>query len=83
VSHPLVRAALSARPEAKLFGSRGVSDWVFFDGIPGIKIGPGATERSHSSDEFVFECELAEGAFFYERVVRACAESAALHKETA
>lgn len=69
--HPLVRAALGARPGASAFGSRGVSDWVFFRGVPGIKVGPGMTERSHTADEFVLESELIEGARFYERTILA------------
>jgi len=69
--HPLVRAALAARPQARLFGSRGVSDLVFFDGIPGVKVGPGVSERSHTADEYVLESEIVEGAAFYERAVLA------------
>ncbi len=71
--HPLVEAARVARPQAKLFGSRGLSDLVFFRGIPGIKVGPGRTERSHTPDEYVLESEIVEGARFYERAVRECA----------
>lgn len=71
--HPLVRAALEARPKAELFGSRGLSDLVFFRDIPGIKVGPGRTERSHTPDEYVLESEILEGARFYERAVLACA----------
>lgn len=70
-SHPLVRAACDARPEARTFGSRSLSDLVFFASSPGIKVGPGRTERSHTADEFVFEREVVEGAVFYERLVRA------------
>lgn len=64
---PLVRAALQARPQSRLIGSRGVSDLVFFRDIPGIKVGPGATERSHTADEWVGEHEVVEGAKFYEQ----------------
>jgi acetylornithine deacetylase len=71
--HPLVQAALRARPQAKLFGSRGLSDLVFFRGIPGIKVGPGRTERSHTPDEYVLESEIVEGARFYEQAVMECA----------
>lgn len=75
-AHPLVRAALAARPGAATFGSRGVSDWVFFGaaGIPAIKCGPGITERSHTVDEFVLEREIVEGAQFYERLALAWRE---------
>ncbi len=76
-AHPLVRAGLVARPEARLFGSRAVSDLVFFSGIPGIKVGPGDTERSHIPDEFVFEDEIIAGAGFYERALLAFASEGA------
>ena len=72
--HPLVKAALSARPGAKTFASRGLSDLVFFTGIPGVKVGPGDSERSHTPDEYVLEREVVEGARFYEAAVRACRE---------
>jgi acetylornithine deacetylase len=70
--HPLVRAALAARPAARTFGSRGLSDLVFFRGIPGIKVGPGRTERSHTPDEYVLESEILEGGRFYEDAVLGC-----------
>ncbi len=69
-AHPLVAAAQAARPGAALFGSRGVSDWVFFRGVPGVKAGPGQTERSHTADEYVLLSEIVEGAAFYERAVQ-------------
>jgi len=71
--HPLVHAALAARPQARLFGSRGVSDLACFDGVAGIKAGPGVSERSHTADEFVLESEVLEGALFFERTVLAWA----------
>jgi len=70
--HPLVRAALAARPGARTFGSRGLSDLVFFKGIPGIKAGPGSSERSHTADEYVLETEILDGARFYEALVLGC-----------
>jgi acetylornithine deacetylase len=70
--HPLVAAALRARPDARLFGSRGLSDLVCFPGVPGIKAGPGRSERSHTPDEFVLEEEILEGARFYESMVLEC-----------
>lgn len=68
--HPLVRAALAARPGAVAFGSRGLSDWVYFRDCPAIKVGPGRTERSHTPDEFVLESEIVDGAAFYEALAR-------------
>ncbi len=67
---PLVAAALAARPGAKAFASRGVSDWVWFRDVPAVKAGPGRTERSHTADEFVLESEVRDGARFYEALAR-------------
>ncbi len=69
--HLLVRAAKRARLGTKLFGSRGLSDLVLFEGIPAIKVGPGETIRSHTPDEFVLESEILAGANFYEEVALA------------
>lgn len=75
-AHPLVRAARRARPGATTFGSRGLSDLVFFHaaGVPAIKVGPGRTERSHTPDEFVDAGEILDGAAFYERLAVRWAE---------
>jgi acetylornithine deacetylase len=61
---------MQARPEAAVLGSRTLSDWVYFSALPAIKVGPGATERSHAPDEFVNEREIVEGARFYEALLR-------------
>jgi len=65
----LVAAARRARPEARLYGSATLSDLTFFRGIPALKVGPGASERSHRPDEFVLEQEIVDGADFYERLL--------------
>jgi len=69
----VVRAARAARPEARLYGSPTLSDLVHVQGAPAIKCGPGASERSHTADEWVGEAEIVEGARFYERWVREAA----------
>ena len=74
---PLVQAALGARPGAVAFGSRAVSDWVYFRDVPSIKVGPGRTERSHTPDEYVLESEVLDGARFYEALARRWAAGAA------
>jgi acetylornithine deacetylase len=61
----IVRAALRARPGARLYGSATLSDLVFVDGVPAVKCGPGRSERSHTPDEFVLEDEILAGAQFY------------------
>ena len=56
---------ISKRPTSQLYGSRTMSDMVFFPNTPTIKVGPGLSDRSHTPDEFVFEAEILEGADFY------------------
>ncbi len=73
---PIVKAAVEARPDAKLFGSATMSDMVFMEGIPSIKCGPGDTERSHTPDEYVMESEILDGARFYADLIRAYAARA-------
>jgi acetylornithine deacetylase len=69
----VVRAAQRARPAAKLYGSPTLSDLVHVTGAPAIKVGPGASERSHTADEWVGEDEIVAGADFYVALVRECA----------
>lgn len=71
----VVLAARAARPATKTFGSATMSDLVFFQGLPGIKCGPGDTARSHTPDEFVLGAEVVEGAEFYEGLARAFGEA--------
>ncbi len=66
----IVRAAQRARPEARLYGSRTMSDMVFFRDAAVIKCGPGESARSHTADEFVEESELLEGARFYRALLQ-------------
>ncbi|MCF0177192.1 MAG: acetylornithine deacetylase, partial [Bacteroidales bacterium] len=35
------------------------SDWMRLN-LPGIKMGPGDTNRSHKADEFIFKSELCD-----------------------
>jgi acetylornithine deacetylase len=69
----VVRAARMARPAAKLYGSPTLSDLVHVTGAPAIKCGPGASERSHTADEWIGEDEVIAGADFYVAFVRQCA----------
>jgi acetylornithine deacetylase len=66
----VVRAARLARPALQVFGSATMSDLVFFQGLAGIKCGPGDTTRSHTPDEYVLSAEVTEAARFYERLAR-------------
>jgi acetylornithine deacetylase len=69
----ILAAARAARPEARVTGSRTMSDMVFFEGAPAIKCGPGESDRSHRPDEYVLEREVALGARFYVRLIQAFA----------
>ncbi len=68
IDSAVVQAARVARPQAKTYGSRTLSDWAYID-VPAVKVGPGRTERSHTPDEFVLESELKDGVDFYQRLV--------------
>jgi acetylornithine deacetylase len=74
--HPVVRAALAARPGAAAFGSPTVSDWIFLKDVPTVKVGPGDSRRSHTPDEYLETAELEEGVLFYERLIRSYHELA-------
>jgi len=81
---PLLVAAREARPEARSYGSATLSDWALLPGaVPGLKVGPGRSERSHTPDEFVLASELLDGARFYERFARAFARAATTAEEVA
>ena len=58
------------------FVSRTMSDQVFFQGIPAVKIGPGRTERSHTTDEFVLEQEILDGVATFNQIISRFAEMA-------
>lgn len=69
-------------PDAKLLEcipqptieSRTMSDMVFFQGIPAVKIGPGDTSRSHTVDEFVMEQEILDGVQVYRDILQRFSE---------
>lgn len=74
----LLAAARAARPGARAYGSATLSDWALLPpDVPGIKVGPGRSERSHTPDEYVLEQEVVDGAAFYADLVRAFAAEVA------
>jgi acetylornithine deacetylase len=80
----LLAAARAARPEARAYGSATLSDWALLPAdVPGIKVGPGRSERSHTPDEFVFEQEVIDGAAFYADLARAFAAEVARRRQGA
>lgn len=80
--HPIVRAVLEALPDARPLGSPAMSDMVFLDGIPAVKIGPGDTVRSHTPDEYILVDELERGAAAYTSIARQYFALAALQSAT-
>ena len=67
--HPLVRAALDARPEARLYGSPTLSDQALLN-FPTLKVGPGDSARSHTADEYIYLEEIDAGVAFYTDLIR-------------
>ncbi len=61
-NHPIVEAAKSLG--LSTFGSSTLSDMALLP-FPCIKMGPGLTARSHTSDEFIFIDEIKEGVITY------------------
>jgi acetylornithine deacetylase len=52
------------------FGSPTASDWVFLDDVPTVKIGPGASELSHTADEHVAVADVEAAAALYASIIR-------------
>lgn len=62
MAHPLVRAGLSlGLPH---YGSPTLSDQSLLR-VPSLKLGPGASQRSHTSDEFIYCDEITHGIAIY------------------
>ena len=70
----VITAAKLTHPDGDTYGSRTMSDMVWFSDVPAIKCGPGRTERSHTADEFVLESEIVDGYAFYAGLIRRFAE---------
>ncbi len=74
-NHVLMRCLDKLKVET--YVSPTTSDWMRLN-CPAIKMGPGESERSHQSDEFVFIKELEQGVAGYIEFVD---ELAAIYKE--
>lgn len=57
-SHPIVQAGIACG--FKTYGSPTLSDQALLP-FPSVKIGPGASVRSHTADEYIFVDELKQG----------------------
>jgi len=65
--HPIIK--LGSKLGRNLVGSPTLSDQVHFT-CPSIKIGPGRSERSHTSDEYIRLSEIEEGIEIYIALLR-------------
>lgn len=64
--HPLVVAGIAL--ERKMYGSPTTSDKALMP-FPTLKMGPGDSARSHTSDEFIYEHEMEEGIRLYRELL--------------
>jgi acetylornithine deacetylase len=61
-NHPIVQSGI--RLGRKLYGSPTTSDQALLN-IPSMKMGPGDSARSHTTDEYIYLTELEEGIALY------------------
>ena len=66
----ILAAIETVRPQGRRFGSATMSDWALLDDVCAVKCGPGATERSHTPDEWIGVDEILAGAEFYGSLAR-------------
>jgi acetylornithine deacetylase len=65
----IVKAAQKAQPNKNLVGSKTSSDWVFLGETPAIKMGPGNTEISHTTDEYIEISQVTKGVEIYKQTI--------------
>lgn len=65
----IVRACRHTLPGAEPFGSPTASDWVFLHDVPTVKIGPGASERSHTAGERIEIAEVEQAVAVYKDII--------------
>ncbi|MDE2955687.1 MAG: M20/M25/M40 family metallo-hydrolase [Bacteroidota bacterium] len=70
ISESIVRACLKVIPGSTPSGSPTASDWIFLSDVPTVKIGPGASEQSHTPTEQVSIAELEDAVGVYKHVIR-------------
>ena len=68
VDHPIVKTGVAIG--CKTYSSPTTSDQAWLN-IPSVKIGPGNSARSHSSDEFIFLEEIKQGINLYIKLLDA------------
>ncbi|SDD71764.1 acetylornithine deacetylase [Mucilaginibacter pineti] len=66
MDHPIVKTGIAVG--CKTYSSPTTSDQAWLS-VPSVKIGPGDSARSHSSDEFVYLEEIKKGISLYIRLL--------------
>ncbi|MBN2801149.1 MAG: M20/M25/M40 family metallo-hydrolase [Deltaproteobacteria bacterium] len=67
----LARAVRAAHPEGVPFGSPTLSDWAHLPDVPGVKLGPGLSEVSHTADEWIEVAQVERAVEVYAAIARA------------
>jgi len=66
----LLSAAMAGRPEGTPFASPTCSDWVFLRHVDAIKLGPGDSRQSHTTDEWIELAEVWKATQIYAGIAR-------------
>ncbi len=66
----LLPAVMAARPEGTPFASPTCSDWVFLRHVDAVKLGPGDSRQSHTTDESIELAEVQAGSQLYARIAK-------------
>lgn len=66
----ILDAVLRALPDARPFGSPTLSDWAHLAGVPAVKLGPGLSEVSHTTEEWVELAQVERAADAYRQIAR-------------
>lgn len=69
VDEPIVKACLRTIPGSTPMGSPTASDWIYLSDVPTVKIGPGASEKSHTPDEYLEIDELERAVGVYKQII--------------
>lgn len=70
IDERIVQACIQADPSAEPFGSPTMSDWLFTNDLPTVKIGPGRSELSHTADEHIELAELQKAVGHYKKIIK-------------
>ncbi len=66
----IVQVAKAASPTGRVRGFGGVSDLFHVRHVPGVVMGPGTSEESHSDDESVHVDQITAAVKAYDRIAR-------------